>query len=253
MLDLRTTSLPFDGYVLRPAQVPVDDADYERVPRHEAGRAIALALADGSLRGLLLRMWGEAHPPSTVTGSGRGEVLAERWVSAMLTRPGAPLVLLRRRLPKSTGVLALRGLSPPPAPPETKRDEAVWLEFEVLYDDESGAAGAPYRLEGPLETAARLDRFGYAYFNPVDPGSYKAIFDDGPEEPPIEPGWIDLEVVDATGAPRAGVAYQLKLAGGETRSGVLDQNGRLLLAGVPEGAHEIIFPTIDASSVAAKG
>ena len=59
-------------------------------------------------------------------------------------------------------------------------------------------------------------------------------------------------VVDSSGAPRAGIAYQVKLSSGETRSGVLDANGRLLLAGIPEGAHEITFPMVDATSIEPK-
>jgi hypothetical protein len=249
MLDLNLTSLSFENYLLQPARAPVDDAQFERVSRHEAARAVALALHDAGLRRALLRLWGDAHPPSAAAGTGANDVLAERWMTAMLTRPGAPLLLLRRRLPRITGHLALQGALPPQAPPEPKRDEAIWLEFEVLYDDESGAAGSRYRVEGPSASAGRLDKFGYAYQNPVDPGSYRAIFDDAPPEPPIDPGWLVIEVVDSSGAPRAGVAYQVKLSNGQTRNGVLDPNGRLLLAGVPEGSHEITFPKVDASSI----
>lgn len=247
MFDLTTTYLSFGSYLLRGARLAVDDAHYERVSPHEARRAVALALADAGLQGVLIRLLSETLPPSA--GVGTDDVRADRWVTAMLSRPGAPLTLLRRRPPRITGDLVLQSLPQVPAPSKAKRDEAIWLEFEVIYDDESAASGVRYRLEGPSAASGRLDRFGYAYYGPVDPGSYRAIFDDGPEEPPVDKGWIDVEAVDSSGRPRAGLAYEVKLSNGQTHKGVLDANGRLLLAGIPEGAHEITFLQLDAASV----
>jgi hypothetical protein len=254
MLDLAKTWFSFEHYVLCAAQVGLDrvqpdSAQFERVSGLEAERAIALALNDAGLRRALLRLWSDAQAPS-VQDAGRS-LAAGQWVATMLLRAGAPLMLLRRRLPRITGPLSLAATARAAVPSEPPVKQGVTLEFEVLYDDDDCAAGLSYEVTGPSgPIVGRLDRHGYAFHDPVDPGGYRATFGKGTEPPKIgDKGWLDLELTDSSGAPMAGAKYQLKLSSGELREGVLDQNGRLVLAGVPEGDHEFTFPEIDVAMV----
>ena len=250
MHDSSMTWLSFEEYVLRDARAEVDPTQLERVAPGEALFVIGRALRDAGSQRALLRLWSDARPGAH--GAPRHDVLARSWVEAMLLRPGAPLILWRRRPARSNAPLSPYAPPPQRPPEEPPPTEGFTLELEVLYQDGDCAVGLPYKIEGPSgPIEGKLNRHGYAFHNPVDGGSYRAVFGGSDDVPPVEPkGWVDFELTDAAGLPMAGAEYELKLSSGETLKGALDQNGRLSLSGIAQGDHELTFPGIDVSSLA---
>lgn len=57
--------------------------------------------------------------------------------------------------------------------------------------------------------------------------------------------WIEIVLVDATGAPIAGERCRVRLPDGTTREARLDAGGRLMLDGIVAGSCEVTFPDRD--------
>ena len=56
---------------------------------------------------------------------------------------------------------------------------------------------------------------------------------------------VEVKVVDRAGAAIGGVAYQLKLASGEVRSGTTDPEGMVRADGLEPGSCELTLPDLD--------
>jgi hypothetical protein len=55
-------------------------------------------------------------------------------------------------------------------------------------------------------------------------------------------GWIEVQLVNWTGAPMSGAAYRIALPSGQVKKGELDADGLVRLEQLPEGACEVSFP-----------
>ncbi len=62
---------------------------------------------------------------------------------------------------------------------------------------------------------------------------------------PEEPHWIEVELIDDEGNPRAGERYFVELPDGTTKSGTLDSEGRARIEGVDPGTGKVSFPDLD--------
>jgi len=63
-----------------------------------------------------------------------------------------------------------------------------------------------------------------------------------PSPPPKLKTWIEIQLVDASGRPRAGEPYVLLLSDGKTQEGTLDATGSVRVSGIDPGACRITFP-----------
>jgi len=58
--------------------------------------------------------------------------------------------------------------------------------------------------------------------------------------------WIVVELLEHDGTPMAGEPYEIRLPGGEVRTGVLDADGRAVMEGIDPGVAIVRFPERDA-------
>jgi hypothetical protein len=238
-------------YVLEPFR-PLAKDERARLlvaPPRETRWVIETAFASPIMRRQLVLLW-QAERGIAGRDGIRDVDHARSWLLAALESSRPTWMLLRRQLPRIAGELHFAIPSIPP-PPERPVAPLQWMELEVLYTDDSGALGLPYRVDVPGDVrTGKLDRYGYAYLTGIKPGSYKTYFgatqDAGPEE---QLGWLELELVDAWGIPVAGAVYEITTPDQKTVRGTLDQNGRAHLAGLPEGDCKVIFPELDSSFV----
>ena len=148
------------------------------------------------------------------------------------------------------------------------RDEAAARDFlQPLMDDDrnrealqelatSGDIGLP--IEDTDELARRLVRGGLVVVDFADERVEEVRLEAAatttpledeeaaaePEEPEEE-HWIELELVDDEGNPRAGERYFIELPDGSTKSGRLNSEGRARVEGVDPGTARISFPDLD--------
>lgn len=68
-----------------------------------------------------------------------------------------------------------------------------------------------------------------------------------PPEPEkrVEKSWIEIVLIDDSGAPVPHEQYLLELPNGATKSGVLDKNGRALINNIDPGSCKVTFPNFD--------
>jgi hypothetical protein len=59
---------------------------------------------------------------------------------------------------------------------------------------------------------------------------------------------VEVELLDQTGKPVAGEAYQIELPDGSTVEGNLDAQGQARVDGINQGNCKISFPNIDKKS-----
>jgi len=65
-----------------------------------------------------------------------------------------------------------------------------------------------------------------------------------PEKEP-EKSWIEIVLMDDSGAPVPNERYVLELPNGAVKSGVLDRHGRALVNGIDPGSCKVTFPDFD--------
>lgn len=58
-------------------------------------------------------------------------------------------------------------------------------------------------------------------------------------------GVVEIELVDTTGNPVPGEAWEVLLPDGSTRSGTLDEDGMAVVTSIPEGNCQVRFPQLD--------
>lgn len=56
--------------------------------------------------------------------------------------------------------------------------------------------------------------------------------------------WVEIEMLDEAGQPRAGVRYVLTTPNGQRREGTLDQRGRARIEHIVPGSCEVRFPDL---------
>jgi type VI secretion system secreted protein VgrG len=108
----------------------------------------------------------------------------------------------------------------------------------------SGAAGSAVP---PAAVTAALPA------DKADPGQVdeakKAAASAPPKTPfkpqPAKTSWIEIELVDESGAPVPGAAYQVVLPDGSTAEGTLDEKGLARIDGIDPGNCQITFPDLD--------
>jgi uncharacterized Zn-binding protein involved in type VI secretion len=74
---------------------------------------------------------------------------------------------------------------------------------------------------------------------PVSVGGAPTTAASRPEEDAPPPEWLDVEIVDGEGNPLAGVRYEITLADGSTRSGLVSAEGRIAFFRAPAGDFEL--------------
>ena len=65
-----------------------------------------------------------------------------------------------------------------------------------------------------------------------------------------EHNWIEIELLDAQGAPMAETAYEVELPDGKTESGQLDAEGCARLEDIPHGVCKVRFPDLEPAPAA---
>ncbi|MCO5169074.1 MAG: hypothetical protein M9894_22250 [Planctomycetes bacterium] len=141
-------------------------------------------------------------------------------------------------------------------------EQDAWLELELLDGDGAPVPDEPYRvtLPGGEVREGRLDARGRARLGQVPPGTCAVEWPERDEsqleggggraaskEAPEAAAWLELELLDAAGAPVAGERFAVTLPDGRRLEGTLDARGRARLAGVPEGTCQVEWPDRDAS------
>lgn len=76
-------------------------------------------------------------------------------------------------------------------------------------------------------------------------GSTKAETPESSEDATIELSWIEIEMIDESDKPVAGMAYEIKTSEGEIRGGTLNDKGFARVEGVPKGSCTVSFPRLD--------
>ncbi len=144
----------------------------------------------------------------------------------------------------------------------------TWIEIELTDMEGNPRAGERYWIKLP-DGAVRegaLDRHGRAYFGDLDPGTAEIRWPDLDEEatvpvthatsaprPPPERDWIEIELTDMEGNPRAGERYWIKLPDGAVRQGHLDATGRAYFGDLDPGECEVRWPDLDDEAQIAGG
>ena len=67
-------------------------------------------------------------------------------------------------------------------------------------------------------------------------------------EAPAETTWIEIAMVDDSGAPVADEEYRIELPDGALRTGRLNRAGTARLSGIPKGTCKVSFPHLDADA-----
>jgi len=226
-LDLALLATPAWGFAARALD---DVARALRAPPGEARRAVERALRDGRLR-----LWREplrqlAAPLHDAHADDLG---------------GAP--------PLASSLL-----------------EKTWIEIELTDMEGNPRAGERYWIELPDGSVREgaLDEHGRAYFGGLDPGSCEVRWPDLDEEAtvPVERAasaprpeapaprdWIEIELTDMEGNPRAGERYWIQLTDGSVRQGLLDDDGRARFDDLDPGECEVRWPDLDDEATIAGG
>ncbi|MFO0614298.1 MAG: hypothetical protein U0414_17045 [Polyangiaceae bacterium] len=109
-------------------------------------------------------------------------------------------------------------------------------------------AGVPFHaLMGPLAGAfERGELVAWVLrVNAVLAPARVAKVEPKPEIEPTKTTWIEIVLLDDSGAPAAGERYALVLPIGQPRNGVLDERGFARVDGIPSGPCDVSFPEID--------
>lgn len=61
---------------------------------------------------------------------------------------------------------------------------------------------------------------------------------------PTKSAWIVIELIDSTGAPRAGEAFSVRPPGGSPIEGTLDPKGKVRIEGIDPGSCAVSFPQL---------
>ncbi len=147
---------------------------------------------------------------------------------------------------------------------EERRVEKTWIEIELLDENEAPVAGERYRvrLTDGETRQGRLDRYGRARYDYLDPGPCAVWFPDlaakawtiearqGDEDdarPATAPrSWVEIELLDEDGAPAAGVSYEIQLPSGDVVRGELDEYGTAFHGDIDPGTCTVTFPELNA-------
>jgi type VI secretion system secreted protein VgrG len=95
---------------------------------------------------------------------------------------------------------------------------------------------------------ARQQQLGTGKYGeqPVKP--FKPPTDSDDPDKPKPTAWIEIVMVDETGAPVPGLAYQITLPDSSVASGTLDEKGFARVEGFDPGSCQISFPGLDESA-----
>lgn len=105
----------------------------------------------------------------------------------------------------------------------------------TLTASESPGPGSPAGAKSPTEFASA--------------GRASAPLPSGPEPaPPVKPAWIEIALVDESGAPVADEDYRIELPDGSIREGRTDDEGQARIEGVDPGTCLVSFPWLDEKS-----
>lgn len=148
----------------------------------------------------------------------------------------------------------------------------TWIEIELKDTQGKPVAGEKYQIIAPRGRTleGRLDENGFARvpnipaglcvvkFPEIDQADWKL---ESPQAPPLltylEPAsgngaasaspttWIEIELKDNRGKPRAGERYHVTAPDGRVFTGQLDSNGFARLVGVAPGVCTVKFPQVD--------
>lgn len=219
---------------------------FERVHGREAVRVIEQAFRAPRARDRLVALCGR-HIPGHFAYARFGEPDLARvraWLARMVDAEPVGLRVLRRNLP-SPAELPLLPAPPRYAPRPPPQAEVDWIEIELLDQDGEPFVGMPYSIAKGEDTVSQgsLNRFGSAYVDRIDPGSYTIVIGRAGEQEPVEPtDWITVELMHENGRPASGERFVLTDASGATREGQLDAHGRAVLFDVVPGECTVVFP-----------
>lgn len=219
---------------------------FERVRGREALRVLDQAFRAPRARERLVALCGRRTTGHFAYARfGEPELARVRaWLVRMVDAEPVGLRVLRRNQP-SPAELPLLPEPPRSAPRPPPQAEIAWIEIELLDQDGEPFVGTPYSIAKGEDTVSQggLNRFGSAYVDRIDPGSYKIVIGRTAEEEPVEPtDWITVELMHESGLPAAGERFVLTDASGTTREGQLDAHGRAVLFDVVPGECTVAFP-----------
>jgi hypothetical protein len=221
---------------------------FERLQGAEAERVIEQAFGAPHTRERLLELY-RRHAPHHGGHArfGRPDLgRARAWLLRMVQVERLGLLVLRRGVP---GPGELPELPEPPSPPRPPGPptRADWIEIELLDQDGEPFIGTPYSIAKGEDavSAGGLNRFGSAYVDRIDPGSYRVVIGRSTSEEPLEPtDWVAFELAQENGLPIAGLRYVITDAAGADHEGALDAHGRALLFNVAPGECTVAFPDL---------
>jgi hypothetical protein len=158
---------------------------------------------------------------------------------------------------------------PAPEPQAVVAEQATaWIEIELLEADGKPVPREPYEVRLPDGRAVngRLDGNGFARLDGLVPGSCTVTFPERdrrdwegrtvvvPEgelstPPPPRKAWLEIELVDETGAAVADEPFLVLDEDRPVAQGRLDAQGRARVESLAPGSCEVLFPRRDARDV----
>lgn len=224
---------------------------FERVRGREAVRVIERALSAPHAHEWLLNLYRRNAPDHLAYPRMGAPVLvrARAWLTRMVDHEPMGIWVLRRSVP-TPGLLPEPIPVRPPGPQPSTYDEVDWIEIELLDQDGEPFIGTPFSIAKGEDVVAQgaLNRFGSAYIDRIDPGSYNIVIGRATEDAPLEPSdWLIVELMYETGVPAAGERFVITDVSGVAREGQLDAHGRAVLFDVAPGECTVSFPGLAAS------
>jgi hypothetical protein len=157
----------------------------------------------------------------------------------------------------------------------------TWIAIKLVDENDRPIPNEKYIIIFPDGTKkeGNLDANGYAYFDGIPPGICTVGFPDfgpfcsfvstltqsqrtdpswagwtGPSSSPLPPAqaptWVDVRLLDQSGAGVAGEKYEIELPNGDVAQGFLQPDGTAHVDGIiPAGDCKICFPELDKTFV----
>ena len=238
MLGRHLFTLDGERFLLVDAFSRESGAEWQLVPEREAAFVVASYLRrnpDDTSR--LARIIDGAHD---VVTSATQRSMSARALRDELLRDVGRLVLFRRD-PPSLRVPPPRDLDPLVLADVIAPDPLTFITFELCDQTGMRLASIPYELAVDGEVAdAGVVTLGHVHRDELTPGSSGTL--SFPEPAAVLDQTFKLRLADGNGAGIGGQRFELLLADGSTRSGVLDDSGSAELSNLPRGKALLSFP-----------
>lgn len=119
-----------------------------------------------------------ASPKSVKAPSAVAPAAPDKPTEADKADPGAVAEMKAQQRETQTGKYGTKQVKPFKPAESTEEKKKVWIEIEMVGEDDKPIPGEPYRITMPDESVCEgtLDEKGFARVEGMDPGSCKVTF-----------------------------------------------------------------------------